>query len=97
MNTITLKQAVKLYIVYLRAKRISPMLLAAYVRSLRHILVFYGFDFPVFLLNGKRILQYADIYDPWQRSPLARERAIVFWRFVHWLKRNGLIPAFSEE
>jgi hypothetical protein len=95
--TLTLDYAVKIYIVYLRSKKISPAKFAAYLRVLRHIMIFYGYKYHLNKFSGSRVLQYADIYDPWNASPFAQERGQVFWKFIHWMKKNEMIPAFTAK
>lgn len=96
-KVLTLQYGVKIYVVYLRSMRISPAHFAAYLRVLRHILQFYGYDFKLATFSGSRVLQYADIYDPWNENPFMRERGKVFWKFIHWMKKNEMIPAFTEK
>lgn len=97
LNGRTLDYAAKIYIVYLRSKNVSPQKFAAYVRVLRHVMLFYGYKFYLGKFSGSRVLQYADIYDPWNTDPLVRERGIIFWKFVHWMKKNKMIPAFTAK
>ncbi len=94
---LTLRYAVNIYIVYLRSMNISPAQFAAYLRVLRHIMIFYGYEYHLSKLSGSRVLQYADIYDPWNEDPLMRERGQIFWKFIHWMKKNEMIPAFTKK
>ena len=93
----TLQYAVRMYVIYLRSIRVSPARFAAYMRVLRHIMKFYGYYFRLEEFSGAHVLQYADIYDPWNEDPLMRERGQLYWKFVHWLKKNEMIPAFTVE
>jgi len=97
VRVLKLDYAVKIYIVYLRSKNISPARMAAYLRVLRHIMIFYGYQYHLDKFSGARVLQYADIYDPWQEDPLMRERGQIFWKFIHWMKKNDLIPSFTAK
>ena len=94
-NQLTLRDAAKIYVVYLYAIRLSHLKRQAYLRGLRHILIFYGYRFPLALFSGKRMLQYADIYSPYDHDPIYKERGRVFWKFVHFLRRNEMIPAWT--
>jgi len=94
-KVLTLRYAVKIYIVYLRSMGIKPARFAAYMRVLRHIMTFYGYEFPLKKFSGSRVLQYADIYDPFDFDPYTKERGQVFWKFIHFLKRNEMIPAWT--
>lgn len=93
----TLWHGAKLYVVYLRSRGLSPQMLAAHLRVVRHILKFYGYHFKLREFTGSRVLQYADIYDPWNSNELIRERGQFFWPFVHWLKKNEMIPGFTAK
>lgn len=95
--TLTLDYAVKIYIVYLRSKKVSPAKFDAYRRVLRHIMTFYGYKYHLKKFTGSRVLQYADIYDPYNANPLMQERGQVFWKFIHWMKKNEMIPAFTDK
>ena len=95
IQILRLDYAVKIYLVYLRSLNISPARYAAYLRVLRHIMIFYGYKYHLHKFSGARILQYVDIYDPFHEDPLMRERGQIFWRFVHWMKKNDLIPSFT--
>jgi hypothetical protein len=75
---------------------ISPVRYAAYLRVLRHIMTFYGYEYHLKRLTRARVLHYADIYDPWNEDPMIRERGQIFWKFIHWLKKNEMIPAFTK-
>ena len=94
-NRLTLQDAAKVYVVYLHALRLSYPKRQTYFRVVRHILTFYGYRFPLANFDGKRVLQYADIYDPFDFDPMIRERGQVFWKFIHFLKRNEMIPAWT--
>ena len=93
---LTLWDAAKIYVVYLYALRLSQIKRQTYLQALRHILRFYGYRFPLAKFDGQRVLQYADIYDPYDYDPLYREYGACFWKFVHWMKRNDMIPAWTE-
>ncbi len=74
----TLEYAAKVYLVYLRSLNINPRRFTQYVRVLRHVMLFYGPSFRLDHFCGSRVLQYADLYDPWNEDPLVRERGEVF-------------------
>lgn len=88
--------AAKLYVIYLRALDMGYVQLQAHVRSLRHTLEFYWSGFQLGGFDGKCILQYADLHDPDSDDPYNYERGRLFWRFIHWLKKNKMIPAWTE-
>lgn len=93
----TLWDAAKIYVVYLHALRITYLKRQAYLRALRHILMFYGYRFPLEQFDGKRVLQYAEIYDPFSSDWVVRERGQSFWLFIHWMKKNNMIPGWATE
>jgi hypothetical protein len=95
LNRLTLMDAAKLYIVYLHAVKMSYPRFRVYIRGLRHVLVFYGYHFPLEDFDGKRMLQYADIYSPYDFDPIYKERGEVFWKFTFWLKQNAMIPNWT--
>ncbi len=91
-----LTDAVRLYIVYLNALGLRRTSRLAQTRVLRHILEFYGPRFPLTSLDGRRILQYADLYDPYDDDRVINEYGRFFWKFVHWMKKNQMIPAWTD-
>jgi hypothetical protein len=95
LNELTLWGAAKSYVVYLHSLRLPYARYQALVRALKHVLIFYGYGFPLTKFSGKRVLQYADIYNPFDDDPIYREYGQSFWKFVHWLKKNKMIPAWT--
>ena len=93
----TLQDAVKEYVIYLHSIQISPARFAAYMRVLCHVMKFYGDNLSLEMFSDACVLRYADIYDPWHANPLMRERGQLYWKFVHWLKKNDMIPAFTAD
>ncbi len=94
-STMTLYDAAKVYLVCLKATRPSHTRYMADVRGVRHILTFYGYRFPLNEFTGKRYLQYADIYSPVDDDWVYRERGRAYLRFVYFMKKNNLIPAWT--
>jgi hypothetical protein len=85
------------YVVYLNALHMPFTKYQAYLRSLRFILKFYGYHFRLDHLTGTEVLRFADIYDPFDNDPYYKELGQAFWKFIHWLKKNQMIPAWSTE
>jgi hypothetical protein len=88
--------AAKIFVVYLKTMRLPYTDYMVFIRGLRHILKFYGYWLPLSELSGKTMLQYADIHDPFDNNRTTRERGEVFWKFMFFLKKNQMIPAWTE-
>ncbi len=95
LKLMTLHDAAKSYLVYLAALKMHPRDRMAQARSLRYILEFYGPAFPLTEFDGERVLQYADIFSPYDDDPYNKERGFIFWLFVHWMKKNEMIPSWT--
>ncbi len=80
-----LTDAARLYIVYLNALGLRRTFRLTQARVLRHILEFYGPHFPLTSLDGRRILQYADLYDLYNDDLFINELWRYFWNFVNQL------------
>jgi hypothetical protein len=91
----TLLYAAKIFIVYLATLRLPYTRYQTYIRGLRDILYFYGRQFPLEDFDGKRMLQYADLHDPYDEDQTTSERGEVFWKFMFFLKKNKMIPEWT--
>jgi hypothetical protein len=92
----TLLYGAYMFIVYLRTLHLPYTQYAMYLRVLSHILRFYGPDYLLKKFDGKIMLQYADVYDPYSRILTIKERGTVFWKFMFFLKRNAMIPDWTD-
>jgi hypothetical protein len=92
----TLFYAAKIFVVYLKALHLPYTRYQTYIRGLRHILRFYGHEHELEQFNGRIMLQYADLFDPYSESQTIAERGEVFWKFMFFLKRNEMIPEWTE-
>jgi nitroreductase len=72
LTELTLWGAAKSYVVYLHSLRLPYARYQALVRALRPVLIFYGYGFPLTKFSRKRVLQYADIYNPFDDDPIYR-------------------------
>ncbi len=87
----TLFHAAKVYLIYLRAIPVHTSYYEKSVRALRDVLTFYGYDFPLTGMIGSQVLLYTDQHDPFDFIPDDRLKGQVFWKFVHFLKKNEMI------
>jgi len=93
----TLHDAARQYIIFLKAIHLSKEVLNTYLRVLRHILWFYGEKKNLDAFDESTVLQYVKLYDPFDCTQPNQERGEVFCSFTHWLMANQLIPAWSNQ
>ncbi len=92
-----LHQSVIQYQVYLKAMGIPTKRLQTYQRVLDNIEFFYGPKTPLEIFDESLVLEYVRENDPFETDPVKVKRGEVFCNFTHWLMKNHLIPAWSEE
>ncbi len=93
----TLNDAAKQYNVYLQTLHLSKGHLKAYHRGLQNILQFYGSETPLDSLDNSNVLDYVAVNDPFDCDPVHTERGYIFCKFIYWLMRNQLIPAWATD
>ena len=85
------------YLVYLRALGLSAKRLTPFHRVLPDVLSFYGSETPLELFDDSMVLEYIKENDPFETDPVKVMRGDIFCKFVHWLMKNQLIPAWKEQ
>jgi hypothetical protein len=83
-------------VIYLKTLRLEYTRYDMFLRGLRHILRFYGPEYPLETFDGKIMLQYADLYPQYSLIQPVHERSEVFWKFMFFLKKNDMIPSWTE-
>jgi hypothetical protein len=69
----------------------------AFHRVLPDVLSFYGSETPLELFDDSMVLEYIKENDPFETDPVKVMRGDIFCKFVHWLMKNQLIPAWKEQ
>ena len=92
-----LRHSTDRYLVYLKALGMPAKRLKAYQRALTDIELFYGPDTPLNVFDNAKVLEYAKENDPFDTDPLIVERGAIYCKFIHWLMKNRMIPAWASE
>ena len=93
----TLSDAVRQFIIYIKALRLPQECTDMHLRVLHHILWFYGKNKDLAAFDESTVLQYVKLFDPFDCAQPNQERGEVFCYFTHWMIVNQLIPAWSNQ